>query len=560
MEQNPKNTSEEEIKTVHSNHDEAYMYISQGLSYEEQGQNILAKEMYERGIKKMETALAIRSDRSYCVGEKWEKIRNMQHKMRLTLQKVRAQLSSLEASSTSMSAIEPNNASANKILDRPPSYEEACGYASYGTTTSFNGNINNDIFNCKQDINGNSKDISMNYKELTTSGTGSERSHSMGAEEIFAIADGVQLFYISPEGYVSAPSYPSSLHIYKFIDSQMAESRNSPQAWLQISDWIYPLDPGKSPVLHSGFGAYIFPDVAANQTDSSVGLILPSELDQSSRDLFEALLVELTAFKKEKLQPFLSDTERKDRMSYKISQGIVAGAEFLSEGLSKGVELTNDLMKMGASKIREKVHPENKPLDVDPRVQKGITIARNVSGTVLTASGFLVSKLGNLTVALGRQLAPHVKKQGERALSAVFKTDTVDSKKKMDDVMIVAAGGLQGFSTIYMGLESAARSLARCLTNETVQIVNHKYGGNASTTVDNAMNAIGNIALSTHNINSLGAKAIAKKTAKDTGRAVLEDYIDNTDQCSEHQRHYNNDPNYSEKIKPPNQGCPISRS
>ncbi|XP_067122618.1 spartin isoform X1 [Centruroides vittatus] len=542
-------TEEEEIKLFHTNHDEAYMYISQGLSYEEQGQNILAKEMYQRGIQKMETALAIRCDQPHCTGERWNKMRNMQHKMRLTLQKVNVQVSTIGGNAVPAATSETNNSHGNKILDRPPSYEEACGYASLGSA-SFNGS---NTCNYQKDVNGNSKDSLVDYKELSSEAR-MERPHSMGAEEIFSIADGVQIFFISREEYVSAPSYPSSLHIYKFVDAQEAAAQNSPQAWLQIGDWIYPLDPGKSPVLHSGYGAFIFPDVTAG-TGSSIGVILPSELDQSTKDLFEAILIELTALKKEKFLS-LKEIDAKERMSYKISHGIVAGAELLSEGLSKGVELTNDLMKKGASKLREKVSPESKPLDIDPRVQKGITIARNVSGTVLTVSGFLVSKLGKLTVALGHQLAPHVRKQGERAIAAVFNTDAVDSQKKMDDVMIVAAGGLKGFSTIYMGLESSARSLACCLTNETVQTVNHKYGSNASATVDNAMNAIGNMALGAYNINSLGVKAIAKKTAKDTGRAVLEDYIDATDPRSEYHRQQNGEPsNYPERSDPANKNC-----
>lgn len=36
------------------------------------------------------------------------------------------------------------------------------------------------------------------------------------AREVHRIDDGVQIFYITPEGYVSAPSYPSSLSIYQF--------------------------------------------------------------------------------------------------------------------------------------------------------------------------------------------------------------------------------------------------------------------------------------------------------------------------------------------------------
>lgn len=39
----------------------------------------------------------------------------------------------------------------------------------------------------------------------------------------------------------------------------------------------------------------------------------------------------------------------------------------------------------------------------------------------------------------------------------------------------VAAGAVKGASTIYMGLESAAATLASSLTDNTVKVVTHKY-------------------------------------------------------------------------------------
>ena len=41
---------------------------------------------------------------------------------------------------------------------------------------------------------------------------------------------------------------------------------------------------------------------------------------------------------------------------------------------------------------------------------------------------------------------------------------------------------------------------------------------------ENALYTVGNAALTAHNARNLGIKAIAKRTAKDAGKAVLEDY------------------------------------
>lgn len=39
----------------------------------------------------------------------------------------------------------------------------------------------------------------------------------------------------------------------------------------------------------------------------------------------------------------------------------------------------------------------------------------------------------------------------------------------------MAAGAVKGASTIYMGLESAAATLATSLTDNTVKVVTHRY-------------------------------------------------------------------------------------
>jgi len=44
----------------------------------------------------------------------------------------------------------------------------------------------------------------------------------------------------------------------------------------------------------------------------------------------------------------------------------------------------------------------------------------------------------------------------------------------MDGVLEVTAGAVEGFSTVYDGLEKSARLLANSLANNTVKIVEHK--------------------------------------------------------------------------------------
>ncbi len=89
------------------------------------------------------------------------------------------------------------------------------------------------------------------------------------ADELFEIAGGVQIFLIRGDD-TSVPSYPSSLKIFKFrpdspcfSPSTSAAAADELPAFLQVGDWVYPLIPGRFPVLHSTYGAYIFPNPTA---------------------------------------------------------------------------------------------------------------------------------------------------------------------------------------------------------------------------------------------------------------------------------------------------------
>ena len=96
----------------------------------------------------------------------------------------------------------------------------------------------------------------------------SHLANTNNADLLCRIDTGVQIYFITPEGYVSAPSYPSCLSIYLLTDGphQASSATNCEclPAFLQVGDWIYPLLPDQSPVLRTQWGSYIFPDVSSS--------------------------------------------------------------------------------------------------------------------------------------------------------------------------------------------------------------------------------------------------------------------------------------------------------
>lgn len=76
---------------------------------------------------------------------------------------------------------------------------------------------------------------------------------------------------------------------------------------------------------------------------------------------------------------------------------------------------------------------------------------------------------------LGHFLAPHIKKQGTRLLSSGFNLSEQEAASKVDGVLTVTAGAVEGFSTIYRGLESSASILGKNIKDNSVKIIEHKW-------------------------------------------------------------------------------------
>lgn len=283
------------------------------------------------------------------------------------------------------------------------------------------------------------------------------------AEILFTIAGKVQVFYINAEGKVSAPCYPSSLFIFKFKSEDSA-------AFLKVGEWVYPLVPGKSPILRSNEGAYMFPDLDENIIGNAIGLILPDDILDVEKADFEAILSALTAAPSNELKEYDECLE----YSSQVSAGLIKGAEVVGRGMVKGAIKSSEWMYIGAEKLKDKINPENQPKEVDPRLKKSLGAARWISGYTVKASGFLVSKAGAASVALGRFLAPHVKNQSAKALSYIIEQSDEKSQKQLDIASELASGTLTALSTVYSALENSSRILATNIANNTVQVVSHK--------------------------------------------------------------------------------------
>uniref|UniRef100_A0A8C8SKL6 Spartin n=1 Tax=Pelusios castaneus TaxID=367368 RepID=A0A8C8SKL6_9SAUR len=523
-----------DVTAIKEEFSKAFVFVNKGLNKDELGQKEEARNYYKQGLDYLLRGISIPSQGPECIGAQWDSARQMQQKMKETLQNVRIRLNILEQNTPALQtnaitmnvplevpklypvipttekperplapkslispsgshaenengattsrgqlpAMSPSSPKAHSLShEAPPAYtpQAADGHytVSYGT-------------DC-----GEFSSVSEDYYTKCTQPPPLE-SLGVDADELILIPQGVQIFFVTPDGQVSAPSYPGYLRIVKFLDTESAMAQNRPPAFLQVCDWLYPLMCNQSPVLCCNTGVYMFPDMMAQVPGSHVGVVLSSELPAADRELFEDLLKQMSDLRVQpleassdvinlaqtiRIQPEPEGGEKERELpewSEKVAHGILSGASWLSWGLVKGAEYTGKAIHKGASKLREHIHPEEKPLEVNPTVAKGLHVAKQATGGAVKVSQFLVEGVCSIASCVGKELAPHVKKHGSKLVPESLKKDK-DGKSTFDGALVVAASGVQGFSTVWQGLESAAKCIAKSVSTETVHTVQHKY-------------------------------------------------------------------------------------
>ncbi|CAG6000303.1 unnamed protein product [Menidia menidia] len=519
------------LQVIKDGYQRAFECLNKGLTADEAGHKAQALDLYKQGRKHLLRAISVPSRGDECVGSSWESARQMQEKMQETLNNITTRLAILETSSdpdgetaqssgtvsdhavahTSAHGLYPHlpakekperpappkpQAASNQPVgavggmapaEKPPAYspQAADGHLSisYGT---------------------DSGEMSLVGDEFYSHTSSSTASQSLGedGEELLFIPHGVQIFFVTPEGQVSAPSYPGYLRLVKFTSDQTERDSNRPPAFLQVCDWLYPLMDMNSPVLLCNTGVFMFPDMMAPTPGYYVGVVLSSELPAAQKDLFQSLLSQMTDLRiqppdeaadtfnlsqkvaivtpeQTALEETPAATEEEKSLpewSEKVASGILTGASWLSWGLVKGAEYTGKAIHKGASKLREHITPEDRPAQVSPAVSKSLHVAKQATGGAVKVSQFLVDGVCSVAGCVGRELAPHVKKHGGKLIPESMKKDK-DGRSNIDGAMVVAASGVQGFATMWTGLEVAAKDITTSVASETVTTIKHKYRG-----------------------------------------------------------------------------------
>jgi spartin len=201
-----------------------------------------------------------------------------------------------------------------------------------------------------------------------------------------------------------------------------------------------------------------------------------------------------------------------------IARQVLDGANYLARGVEKTTEYASSYIQTGGEKLKSNLTPNEQPASVSPGVQKTLQNVRYGTHLTVRVSSYLLNKLGQLATATSKKVAPIIR---EGSVSLMSKTGVVSDKSAannyVDGFVTVAASSVQGFATIYDSLENAAKSLASSFANQSVTIVDHKYGPAAAKATENSLYSVGNLAVSANNVKNLKVvRTLAKATAKET--------------------------------------------
>jgi len=366
-------------------------------------------------------------------------------------------------------------------------------------------------------------DSPYSHSQSTSQMRRSSTSDSVGSSEegeiLFSLEE-VQVFHVSASGEVTTPSYPETLHVVKFERERNKNGEELPPAFIEVGVWTYPLMRGKSPILKSDYGGYMFPDLDNDNTGGAVGIILPDTITETDREIFESILTEITTSFKTQAE-VEEENEKYKELSSTLATGLVKGAEVIGEGMVKSAVATGKYLCTGSEYVKQYITPEETARQVDPKLRQRLEAARWVSSGACKVSGWMVSKVGLATMALGRLVAPHLERGATRALTSLTSKSSNEASGQLAIAAEIAGGTVAAVSTMYLALENSSKILAKNMADSTVKIVSHKYGQDMAAVTDAALATAGNSYLTFYNAAALGPKGIAKRAVKDTAKVAI---------------------------------------
>ncbi|XP_077403449.1 spartin a isoform X2 [Vanacampus margaritifer] len=521
-----------EMLLIKDQYELAFRCLSRGLSLEEGGNRSESAEYYRKGHQHLMQGLGVPTGGPRHQGPVWERARELQRRMEAARGTVSNHLSALDASQAPPPAqrrrllmdLTPSLHPAQHLYPAIPPVLPAPPLPARKVEAVMSRTPAEPPVYSPQPADGH---------RTLAGGPGARESES----QLLLIPKGVQMFFVAPNGQVSALSQPGYLRIIRFATQP---SDGTGPVFLDVCGWLHSLTTS-TPVLLAPSGIFMLPDMLAPMPGAYIGVVLSSQLPAADREMFQDLVMQLTDFRAQSpdgagpgvislsetvpLGPQQVSPENGGKAllptwSEKMGQGIVSGATRLGHEVVRGAEATTRAIQKGALKIRDHLTPEETPSQVSPHVTRSLNVAKQATGGAVRVSQYLVDGVSTLAEHLSEKVAPQVKKHGAKLIPESMKSKEGEPSNAQG-AKFVAARGWQGFTTVWTSLETGAKLIGKSVMSETVSTVTYKYGNDAGQATDTALRSVTNVGVTAYNVDNLGLKAILKTTGKEMAKGMV---------------------------------------
>lgn len=202
----------------------------------------------------------------------------------------------------------------------------------------------------------------------------------------------------------------------------------------------------------------------------------------------------------------------------KIAKGILSGTKFLNRNLTVLSKKTEEKIVDYSANYVATTQPNEKPTEISESTKKTLAAGRTGMHYTRVGVGWVADKIGSGVSYMASEVANHVEKN-------YMKKDPnkpPGTESNMDRVVKVGGASLAAVGQIWNALEDNLTNVARTTRVEGVKMVDKKYGEEAAKVTDDAARIAIDGTKTFFYIDDIGMKAIAKKTAKEAGKKVVE--------------------------------------
>lgn len=199
-----------------------------------------------------------------------------------------------------------------------------------------------------------------------------------------------------------------------------------------------------------------------------------------------------------------------------ISDGIIKTSEVIGVGIGKASKFTAEKLSDYSKNYISTTKPNETPTQISSSTKSTISTAKTVTDYTMRGVGTIAGWIGTGAKKAGAAIGEYVE---ETYLSDSNNDNSEESN--MAKACKIGGATLGALGILWNSLEDNLTDVARTTRVETVKCVTHKYGDDAGSVTDDGFRAAINGTKTVFYLDSLGMKAIAKKTAKTAGKTAV---------------------------------------